>query len=165
MLSLFNHYPIFVKSRVLSSMSQSVAHFQIFRRLMKGKFDAYVLVDRSTICNFTVPTLATTIIIWYKWVKIKAIFKSCSVKQKKTMWHVLLGVRQTKRFLYNFWIIKIYSYVLANMTSSGAQFFTLWLWELNGLLFWMTNNQKEWQLFGRNDNISEGMTTIWKEWQ
>ena len=63
MLSLFNHYPIFVKSRVLSSMSQSVAHFQIFRRLMKGKFDAYVLVDRSTICNFTVPTLATTIII------------------------------------------------------------------------------------------------------
>ena len=26
-----------------SSMSRLVAHFQIFRRLMKGKFDAYVL--------------------------------------------------------------------------------------------------------------------------
>ena len=28
---------------VSSSMSQLVAHFQIFRRLMKGKFDAHVL--------------------------------------------------------------------------------------------------------------------------
>ena len=48
-----------------SSMSQLVAHFQIFRRLMKWKFDAYVLwplakkfqnwiVDRSTARDFTV---------------------------------------------------------------------------------------------------------------
>ena len=50
-----------------SSMSELdlVAHFQIFRRLMKGKFDAYVLwpltkkfqdltVDRSTARDFTV---------------------------------------------------------------------------------------------------------------
>ena len=28
---------------VSSSLSRLVAHFQIFRRLMKGKFDAYVL--------------------------------------------------------------------------------------------------------------------------
>ena len=50
-----------------SSLSRLVAQFQIFRRLMKGKFDAYVLwplakkfqnwiVDRSTSCNFTVFT-------------------------------------------------------------------------------------------------------------
>ena len=48
-----------------SSLSWLVAHFQIFRRLTKGKFDAYVLwplakkfqnwiVDRSTARNFTV---------------------------------------------------------------------------------------------------------------
>ena len=28
-----------------SSLSRLVAHFLIFRRLMKGKFDAYVLCD------------------------------------------------------------------------------------------------------------------------
>ena len=48
-----------------SSLSWLVAHFQIFRRLMKGKFDAYALwpltkklqnwiVDRSTARDFTV---------------------------------------------------------------------------------------------------------------
>ena len=48
-----------------SSLSRLVAYFQIFRRLMKGKFDAYVLcpltkkfqnliVDRSTARDFTV---------------------------------------------------------------------------------------------------------------
>jgi hypothetical protein len=48
-----------------SSLSRLVAHFQIFRRLMKGKFDAYVLwplakkfqnwiVDRSTARDVTV---------------------------------------------------------------------------------------------------------------
>ena len=42
-----------------SSLSQLVAHFQIFRRLMKGKFDAYVLfqnwiVDQSTAHDFMV---------------------------------------------------------------------------------------------------------------
>ena len=48
-----------------SSMSRLVARFQIFRRLIKGKFDAYVLwplakkvqnwiVDRSTARDFTV---------------------------------------------------------------------------------------------------------------
>ena len=48
-----------------SSLSRLVARFQIFRRLMKGKFDAYVLwplakkfqnwiVDRSTARDFTV---------------------------------------------------------------------------------------------------------------
>ena len=48
-----------------SSMSWLVAHSQIFSRLMKGKFDAYVLwpltkkfqnwiVNWSTACNFTV---------------------------------------------------------------------------------------------------------------
>ena len=48
-----------------SSLSRLVAHFQISRRLMKGKFDAYVLwplakkfqnwiVDRSTARDFTV---------------------------------------------------------------------------------------------------------------
>ena len=48
-----------------SSMSQLVAHFQIFRRLMKGKFDAYVLrplakkfqnwiADQSTAPDFMV---------------------------------------------------------------------------------------------------------------
>ena len=46
-----------------SSLSRLVAHFKIFRRLMKGKSDAYVLwplaknfnwiVDRSTAHNFT----------------------------------------------------------------------------------------------------------------
>ena len=52
-----------------SSLSRIVAHFQIFRSLMKGKFDAYVLwplakkfqnwiVDRSTALNFTVHVLA-----------------------------------------------------------------------------------------------------------
>ena len=51
-----------------SSLSRLVAHFQIFRRLMKGKFNAYVLwplakkfqnwiVDRSTACDFTVDVL------------------------------------------------------------------------------------------------------------
>ena len=48
-----------------SSLSRIVAHFWIFRRLLKGKFDAYVvwplaknvqnlIVDRSTARNFTV---------------------------------------------------------------------------------------------------------------
>ena len=48
-----------------SGMSRLVRHFKIFRRLMKGKFDVYVLwpvakkfqnwiVDRSTAGNFTV---------------------------------------------------------------------------------------------------------------
>ena len=48
-----------------SSLSRLVARFQTFRRLMKGKFDAYVLwplakklqnwiVDRSTARDFTV---------------------------------------------------------------------------------------------------------------
>ena len=55
-----------------SSLSQLEPHFQIFRRLMKGKFDAYVLwplakkvqnwiVDRSTARNSTV--------IWWNWIK------------------------------------------------------------------------------------------------
>ena len=48
-----------------SRLYRLVAHFQIFRRLMKGKFDAYVLwtlakriqnliLDRSTARDFTV---------------------------------------------------------------------------------------------------------------
>ena len=48
-----------------SSLSRLVACFQIFRRIMKGKFDTCVLwpmakkfqnwiVDRSTACDFTV---------------------------------------------------------------------------------------------------------------
>ena len=51
-----------------SSMSRLVARFQIFRRLMKGKFDVYVvwpltkkfqnwIVDQSTARNFTVLVL------------------------------------------------------------------------------------------------------------
>ena len=50
-----------------SSLSRLVAHFQIFRRLIKEKFDAYVLwplakklqnwiVDQSTASDFTVVT-------------------------------------------------------------------------------------------------------------
>ena len=53
------------------SLSWLVAHFQIFRRLMKGKFDAYVLwpltkkfqnwiVDRSTARDFMVITFKFT---------------------------------------------------------------------------------------------------------
>ena len=60
-------YPIYRKV-ASSSLFWLVAHFQIFRRLMKGKFYAYVLwpldikfqnwiVDRSTACNFTVLAL------------------------------------------------------------------------------------------------------------
>ena len=38
-VALINGY----RKVVSSSLSRLVAHFQIFRRLMKGKFDAYVL--------------------------------------------------------------------------------------------------------------------------
>ena len=41
---LRHYYSVFDYRKVASSsMSQLVAHFLIFRRLMKGKFDAYVL--------------------------------------------------------------------------------------------------------------------------
>ena len=61
-----------------SSMSRLVAHFQISRRLMKGKFDAYVLwplakkfqnwiVDRSTARDFTVIDLTKSVYIEYFW--------------------------------------------------------------------------------------------------
>ena len=60
-----------------SSLSRLVAHFQIFRRLMKGKFDAYVLwplakrvqnsiLDRSTARDFTI-----TSTFWYRSGKFK----------------------------------------------------------------------------------------------
>ena len=62
-----NIYEIDFCNVARSSLSQLVAHFQIFRRLMKGKFDAYVLwplakmfqnwiVDRSSARDFTVYT-------------------------------------------------------------------------------------------------------------
>ena len=61
----------FINHKVASSsLSRLVAHFQIFRRLMKEKFDAYVLwplakkfqnwiVDRCTARDFTVVLFST----------------------------------------------------------------------------------------------------------
>ena len=65
-----------------SSLSRLVAHFQIFRRFMKGKFDAYVLwplakkfqtwiVDRSTARDFMVCKYVRTKKFEKFWWKLK----------------------------------------------------------------------------------------------
>ena len=56
-----------------SSMSRLVVHFQIFRRLMKGKFDAYVLWPLAKkLQNWTVQYLRM-----YRISLLKGSFKSC----------------------------------------------------------------------------------------
>ena len=64
-VNVLGYFKIAYRKVASNSLSRLVAHFQIFRRLMKGKFDAYVLwplakkfqnwiVDRSTARDFTV---------------------------------------------------------------------------------------------------------------
>ena len=93
-----------------NSMSRLVAHLMIFIRLMKGKFDAYVvwplakkfqnwIVDRSTARDFTVSIVFSA----FTWHKIRRTGNSLAVRLKilivctPTTWQEKLKLRKKFR--------------------------------------------------------------------
>ena len=110
----FFTHPLLMKYRKVASsnLSQLVTHFQIFRRLMKGKFDSYALwplakkfrnwkVDWPTTCDFMVSQLQAEMLKCSFWNHLSPL---CEMMMLNTVWwsSLILQYHQLPSILTSF---------------------------------------------------------------